>query len=676
MRWSPTSQYFLLLFSILFAQNDSFGLSSHPWYRKPPQGKRSHHQQRLRLHQLYGVLAPSMFENETQSGPSHDDVVDDEEDYEKYHSNEPTWAEMFPKFTAETHQPEMLRDAPDWESLEPDDPLFLDMPWPEERGPEASAFARHMQWKRSLTDQERKQWQKYAVYNRVMMPDKFDYCLEDYILQSLIRDCKLKALEAASTSASPSSLSSSESTISSSESSPLVSSLDKPPPLSSALWATIPYAYHLEEEDEIRAVIGAFYSAFNRKNFDAMRQLWLPDETVELILPGYNPVRGHNEVDKLYKRCVHNARPFGSISHEIKNVMTAGYVAIVYSIETIGKGTDLQNIRTRRGVYADSEDADEEDASKLEPKRVFTLFMLRKWNKQWRIMNQYSSVFKVSTLAGDDISKYKEESEKKKTTRDKLSDLKERLGNLSAADRNNIRREVANKVKKIVEQGNRGLIVEQNNEDLFPGIPDQVKEALDKGETLSILNDEGELVVVGNSLPSENSGSKLKKTSNDEDVDLSNRRIIQNSDGSYTVSEELSSVTNSNDEEGDHERELLYVLEGNEKVVISLSRLTIEALRRLVRENVITKEQKTFFLMRMVLGSTSCDEEESDVVRNQESDIEIAFKLIVLGSIDTEKNPLVRDESGQIVWNMEDLIDFAEQCMHIYDKQVAVRNKK
>ena len=47
------------------------------------------------------------------------------------------------------------RDMPDYENLAPDDPLFLDMSWPVERNAESAAFARHIQWKRRLSDGER-----------------------------------------------------------------------------------------------------------------------------------------------------------------------------------------------------------------------------------------------------------------------------------------------------------------------------------------------------------------------------------------------------------------------------------------------------------------------------------------------------------------------------------------
>jgi hypothetical protein len=42
------------------------------------------------------------------------------------------------------------------ENLKVDDPIFLDMDWPNEAGPRAKAFARHMAWRRQLADVERK----------------------------------------------------------------------------------------------------------------------------------------------------------------------------------------------------------------------------------------------------------------------------------------------------------------------------------------------------------------------------------------------------------------------------------------------------------------------------------------------------------------------------------------
>ena len=152
------------------------------------------------------------------------------------------------------------RDYPDFANLKPDDPLFLDMPWPEKGGPEATAYGKHILWKRRLTDGERMRWQKWAVYKRSMIKDKFDYSLDDYIVQNMIRDIRANALKKG------------------------VKEWE------GRTWEAIADGMVTQEEDAVRGAILAFYSAFNRRNYDDMRVLWLPDESVELLLPGYEKV--------------------------------------------------------------------------------------------------------------------------------------------------------------------------------------------------------------------------------------------------------------------------------------------------------------------------------------------------------------------------------------------------
>ena len=77
--------------------------------------------------------------------------IDPEDPYSEGFENQKEWLELFPR---KRDKPEMLREYPDFASLEPSDPLFLDMPWPTKAGPEASAFGKHMQWRRGLSDGE------------------------------------------------------------------------------------------------------------------------------------------------------------------------------------------------------------------------------------------------------------------------------------------------------------------------------------------------------------------------------------------------------------------------------------------------------------------------------------------------------------------------------------------
>ena len=89
---------------------------------------------------------------EDDKNPAEDDV-DPEDPYSEGFENQKEWLKLFPR---KRDTPEMLREYPDFSSLEPNDPLFLDMPWPTKAGPEASAFGKHMQWRRGLSDGESK----------------------------------------------------------------------------------------------------------------------------------------------------------------------------------------------------------------------------------------------------------------------------------------------------------------------------------------------------------------------------------------------------------------------------------------------------------------------------------------------------------------------------------------
>lgn len=165
--------------------------------------------------------------------------------------------EMFPRITyANLYQD---REYPDFEKLAPDDPLFLDMPWPSERGPAASAFARHLQWKRRLSDGERLKWQKWAIYKRMAKADMFSYRVDDYIMQQLLRDLRSKELNART-----------EKDI-----------------LDATLWKATQLGLLAEERDEVEAVMKSFYSILNHRNYDEVRTLWLPDPDVQLTLPGF-----------------------------------------------------------------------------------------------------------------------------------------------------------------------------------------------------------------------------------------------------------------------------------------------------------------------------------------------------------------------------------------------------
>jgi hypothetical protein len=102
-------------------------------------------------------------------------------------------------------------------------------------------------------------WQRWAVYQRMKTTERYEYSLQDYIQQNLLGELHNKAAE---------SLASSQA-------------------LNASVYSGLELELRATEEAEVRAVMKAYYSAFNRQNLDEVRALWLPDEGAELLLPGY-----------------------------------------------------------------------------------------------------------------------------------------------------------------------------------------------------------------------------------------------------------------------------------------------------------------------------------------------------------------------------------------------------
>jgi len=259
------------------------------------------------------------------------------------------------------------RDYPDFANLKPDDPLFLDMPWPKEAGPEASAFAKHMQWRRRLSDGERTRWQKWAIYSRLLkneaFKNHFQFSAPDYVMQSMQRELQQRALANAA----------------------------KGNLVEAAAWDSLAYGFAQEEAEEAETVVQCYYSALNRLNFDELKALLLPDEETSLVLPGYDMAVGFGEVEALLKRTVKEAKPFGSVQPRVLASYAFGYTAVVHCLETVGAGSALKivkrNVKTK--------------PSRPQTKRVLTTFILRKFNKQFRVASAHSVRVRRSNLLGD-----------------------------------------------------------------------------------------------------------------------------------------------------------------------------------------------------------------------------------------------------------------------------------
>ena len=102
-------------------------------------------------------------------------------------------------------------------------------------------------------------WQKWAIYRRFRDKADFQYSLEDFIFQNLLKDLEKRSVD----------------------------SLKSGDHYKAALWEAVAAKHKLAGEIEVAGVMKAYYSAFNRRSFEDLKVLWQPSEDVELTLPGY-----------------------------------------------------------------------------------------------------------------------------------------------------------------------------------------------------------------------------------------------------------------------------------------------------------------------------------------------------------------------------------------------------
>ena len=191
------------------------------------------------------------------------DIMRDEfmpETKTKKNIDETSWDDLFPESDVDIENTDLTLDEDiDITQLKPDDPRFLGLPWPNRAGPEAAAYSKHIQWRRSLSDGERLRWQKWAVYKRMAAKHDFTYTVEDYVYQVLLRQLDNKLQKAV-----------------------IENNMAE-----ATMWHAVKYNYIYDEEKSVKSTMKAFYTALNKQNYDDLRCLWLPTEDVEMVLPGY-----------------------------------------------------------------------------------------------------------------------------------------------------------------------------------------------------------------------------------------------------------------------------------------------------------------------------------------------------------------------------------------------------
>ncbi len=330
---------------------------------------------------LYGVVRRSYVDN--SDGDVNNDPPTAKKDTEQ--DLESNLREMFPLpgTISSTEARRYKREEPNWLELDVDDPMWLDMDWPTEASPEASAYARHLQWKRALPDGERVRWQKWAIYDRLQKKGKYEYAVEDFVRQDMVRTISNMALNYHENDRN----------------------------LEANLWNTIAVGFEEDDKEEIKAVIESFYSAFNRKNFDEMRVLLLPSAETSCKLPGHGRVSGVGKAHQTYRRVLTTTKPLATVRPEVVGITTSGFVAVAHVMENVEPGRlggDLKGVGNRQQqqqaarnkMLSGSTPSTNNNAGK--PFRRFhSTLVLRKFNQQWRIVVHETAPVKTSDYIGE-----------------------------------------------------------------------------------------------------------------------------------------------------------------------------------------------------------------------------------------------------------------------------------
>jgi hypothetical protein len=115
------------------------------------------------------------------------------------------------------------------------------------------------------------------------------------------------------------------------------------------LWEAV--GDHMVQQDvfDVRSVILAFYSALEFKNAIDIRTLWLPSDTSEITLPGFDREHGSFDLERLISFMHGSCSKFGKITADIKSISIYGYVAYVHTLEIIGTESVLERVAARQG---------------------------------------------------------------------------------------------------------------------------------------------------------------------------------------------------------------------------------------------------------------------------------------------------------------------------------------
>ncbi len=99
--------------------------------------------------------------------------------------------------------------------------------------------------------------------------------------------------------------------------------------------------------DEVLATHAAFYSAFERSDFDAMEAVWADDEGVVCVHPGAEPIRGRAAVMRSWLALMAGAPYIQFFLTDVQASVTGDLASVTCTENVLSAGAD-----TPIGVFA------------------------------------------------------------------------------------------------------------------------------------------------------------------------------------------------------------------------------------------------------------------------------------------------------------------------------------
>lgn len=106
---------------------------------------------------------------------------------------------------------------------------------------------------------------------------------------------------------------------------------------------------------------------------------------------------------KLYRQFFRDVKPFCKIDPEIVTVQTFGNLAVVISIENIGRGYDARPARKIKGVNG-LESAIQANSKGAKGHKMLAVSIVRRANKQWRMLSHTSTKLETSSFTNNQVN--------------------------------------------------------------------------------------------------------------------------------------------------------------------------------------------------------------------------------------------------------------------------------